>query len=298
MLVQLNQDEMILRGNFVENFLEGYRSEHTKRTYEGAIKDFFGVDDVRFVNLSMVRNVGIVKIQGWIKSCLDRGNSIKTVEKNLYGLAGLVDRIISLSKGKEIGYNIFKDNEVKKLLRLNREIRDYEIGILSDEEVKKLLGIKKGFYDQLLLKCLLNWGVRRSEIVGVKWNDFFEDGDWYVKIRGKGNKERIIYVNDEILGMLRELEWKFGKLGEGNRRLFDFSDTTVNNKVKKYCKMIGREDLTAHCMRHTSITSLIDNGVKEGIVQEYAGHSDYRTTRKYYHLRDKKVNNGGRFVRF
>ena len=46
MLIQLNQDDLVLRGNFVKSFLNKYRSEDTIRTYESAIRKFYKVDNV------------------------------------------------------------------------------------------------------------------------------------------------------------------------------------------------------------------------------------------------------------
>ena len=302
MLIQLNQDDLVLRGNFVKSFLNKYRSEDTIRTYESAIKKFYKVDNVSKINLKMIKNTGIVNVENWIKEELSKGNSIKTVKKDLYALKNLVDYVMSLSGRIEIKYNVFNDSEIKRTMRLNKESKEDEIDILSKDEIQRLLDYPKGYYDQLLLKCLLNWGVRRSEIVKIEWKSIYEyDGEWYVRVKGKGNKERDIYINEELLEMLRDLEWKFGKLGsKSSRKIFDMSGTTVNNKVKKYCELIGINDknITAHCMRHTVITDLVNSGCDKGVVKDYAGHENWNTTLRYFHREEKRKNNGGRVVNY
>ncbi|MDF9866864.1 integrase/recombinase XerD [Bacilli bacterium PM5-3] len=136
-------------------------------------------------------------------------------------------------------------------------------------------------------------GTRVSELININVSQLFLN-DKYLKIVGKGNKERIIPLNDAIVEVLENY------LLQTRRDILDlnYSDYLfVNAKgdpitrqgffkiVKKHClKANITKNVSPHTLRHSFATHLLNNGVDLRSVQVLLGHSDISTTQIYTHV--------------
>ncbi|MBO4407128.1 MAG: tyrosine recombinase XerC [Clostridia bacterium] len=152
--------------------------------------------------------------------------------------------------------------------------------------------------DYCILTLFLNCGLRVSELVSANIGDI---SDRTLKVTGKGNKERIVYLNDACIDALERYDSvrKSLPIPKNERALFisrnhqRISVSTVKWLVKKHLAEAGLdpEKYSAHKLRHTAATLMYQNGVDVRTLQTVLGHESLNTTRIYTHVSDEQVKN-------
>jgi integrase/recombinase XerD len=172
--------------------------------------------------------------------------------------------------------------------------------VLSQKEVEQLLSrpnpmTRKGSRDRAMLELLYATGCRISEIVNLKLNDLnLEVG--FVRVRGKGGKERIVPLGRMAIKALREYISKWSNHLERGKTLFlnRFGKPITRQGAWKIIKQyaaecgIGRV-VTPHVLRHSFATHLLENKADLRSVQEMLGHASIGTTQIYLHLTRKRL---------
>ena len=171
---------------------------------------------------------------------------------------------------------------------------------LTREEVLSLLSVvdsssEKGLLDQARRQVCFGSGLRVSELVGLR-RDRINFKGRYLKVYGKGKKERLVPINprereDRTLYLQKVRRGVKAKSplfflhpnGKPISRQYFFL------KVKEYARKAGIEKkISPHTLRHTFATLLRENGAELKTVQELLGHSDIETTQIYTHLSKSK----------
>ncbi len=141
--------------------------------------------------------------------------------------------------------------------------------------------------DAAMIAVLFGTGVRRAEVVGFDLGDLDEDGS--LKVRGKGRKERLVYLTNGSLNAVddwldlrgREPGALFVQIKKGGKLTPNrLTPQAVWYIIKRRAKQAGL-DLSPHDTRRTFASLLLDLGVDTFIVQELMGHSDPKTTARY-----------------
>ena len=141
----------------------------------------------------------------------------------------------------------------------------------------------------------MNCGIRRSELVGLNLTDVYEDR---IRVVGKGNKERFVYFGSACRKAIDAyLERRKNLVLTDNRALFGsrngnrISTDAVHALVKKALLQAGLDatQFSAHKLRHTAATLMLQNGVDVKAVQEVLGHEHLNTTEIYTHTDDTLV---------
>jgi len=108
-----------------------------------------------------------------------------------------------------------------------------------------------------------------------------------LKVIGKGNKERLIPINQPLLWLLRET-WKIHR---SDRYLFArpdgraISESSFGHAIKEARERCGLgKEFTSHVLRHSFATRLMEQGVPVETIQMLLGHASIRSTRIYLHL--------------
>ena len=144
--------------------------------------------------------------------------------------------------------------------------------------------------DYCIITLFLNCGLRISELIGLDLGDIQEDA---LRILGKGNKVRIVYLNSACKDALaRYLAVRHPISGRDRNALFlsereqRISRATVHALVKKHLCMAGLDSTrySSHKLRHTAATLMLQNGVDVKAVQEVLGHEHLNTTEIYTHI--------------
>jgi integrase/recombinase XerD len=182
---------------------------------------------------------------------------------------------------------------------------------LTVEEVERLLESAAAGGDRpaaalrsrSLLELLYAAGVRIGEAVGLDREDLSLDGG-FVRVIGKGNRERLVPVGDEALAWLRRWldEGRPSLLGQGHvapakggplflgdrgRRLARQQAWTLVRAAADRAGLAGR--VSPHTLRHSFATHLLEGGADLRIVQELLGHASISTTQLYTHLTGERI---------
>jgi integrase/recombinase XerC len=175
---------------------------------------------------------------------------------------------------------------------------------LSVDEVFALLeipGIDETFgaRDRAMLELLYSTGMRVSELVACNMANLDFDTEM-VRVRGKGNRERLVPIGEQAIKALREYfiqrdvqlknRLQQGKKFDGeavflNSRGSRITTRSVERLIADYGRKAGIDKpVTPHVLRHSFATHLLEMGADMRSVQELLGHASLSTTQKYTHL--------------
>ncbi|WP_271628836.1 tyrosine-type recombinase/integrase [Caldicellulosiruptor sp. DIB 104C] len=174
------------------------------------------------------------------------------------------------------------------------DIHDREVKTIGRNELNRL---KRAVYasgnkrDIALIELLINTGIRVSELVSLTTEDIHltaRNGSQnysYIVIRnGKGGKYREIPLNSQVKKALEEY---LAIRPSSSDRIFigqrgPLRRESVDKIIKKYCCIAGIEEISAHVLRHTFCTRLVQEGTPIPVVSKLAGHSSIQTTMDFY----------------
>jgi len=170
-------------------------------------------------------------------------------------------------------------------------------GVLRVDEVERLLenfetDTPNGLRDRALFELIYSCGLRISEAVDLVLRNLYL-GEGIVRVRGKGNKERLVPVGGEAIRWLN-LYLEQGRpllvrAGTRNDRVFlNHLGKGLSRKGmwKRFREATGKSGIEAkvHTLRHSFATHLLEGGADLRAVQELLGHSDISTTQIYTHI--------------
>lgn len=150
--------------------------------------------------------------------------------------------------------------------------------------------------DYCILTLFLNCGLRISELIGLNIKDI--QGD-QLRVLGKGNKERIVFLNDACLQAISNwLNIRSTRGSADPNALFISSQSrkriskpAVEKLVKKHLSAAGLDSAqySPHKLRHTAATLMLQNGVDVRTLQEVLGHDNLNTTQIYTHVDNENL---------
>lgn len=174
---------------------------------------------------------------------------------------------------------------------------------LSSENVTALLQAPDlttplGLRDYAMLEILYSCGFRVTELISLEYSQInFEVG--YVRVVGKGNKERLIPIGEIALEAVSDYITKArGVLlkGRSSNTLFVSNRGAAMTRqafwyvIKKYTEQVGIEgEISPHTLRHAFATHLVNNGADLRVVQMLLGHSSLSTTQIYTHVAKERL---------
>ena len=178
--------------------------------------------------------------------------------------------------------------------RIGRKLPD----VLTVHEIDALLAaidlsLPEGQRNKTMLETMYSCGLRVSELVGLHLSDLFFK-DRFIKIRGKGNKERLVPISDRAIHEIELYLSDRTKLNiiKGhedflflNRHGKTLSRVMVFTVIKNLAAAIGlQKSISPHTFRHSFATHLVEGGADLRAVQEMLGHESILTTEIYTHL--------------
>ncbi len=170
----------------------------------------------------------------------------------------------------------------------------HEPKYLTTEEAVRLLRCVDGPQkerDYCIITLFLVCGLRVSELVGLNLGNIRSDNS--LKVLGKGNKERIVYLTESCLEAINDYLAVRGQPNPKDKKALFLSQKrnrisvdAVQAVVKKYILASGLdpEDYSPHKLRHTAATMMLRNGVDVRTLQEVLGHENLSTTQIYTHI--------------
>lgn len=228
-------------------------------------------------------------LQEFIKWVSDLGMTARTQARVLSGVKAFYKYLLM--------ENVMQDDPTELIEgpSIGKKLPDF----LTVEEINLLLSnidlsLPEGQRNKAMLETLYSCGLRVSELIGLQLSQsYFNDG--FVKVTGKGNKERIIpmgssaikQINLYLEGIRTHLPIQKGHEDFIflNRRGRKLSRVMVFMIIKDLAIKAGiRTTISPHTFRHSFATHLIEGGADLRAVQEMLGHSSITTTEIYTHL--------------
>ncbi len=285
------------------HYLRGERncSAHTLASYEDDLGQFIAfLSRVDVDATADVRKIDHQAIRGFLHDLLDQGYSRRSIARKL---ACLKSFFRFLRRSNVIATNPAAAVHAPKLPKtLPTVLAEDEITLLMEQPDRST---PEGLRDRALLEVLYGTGIRLAEAIGLNWNDI-NVSDTTLKVRGKGNKQRIVPYGRKakealqeyarVRGALVESGFKDETAGEAvfiTKRGKRLSPKGVNVLMHRYIGRVSEiSKKSPHVLRHSFATHLLDRGADLKAVQQLLGHESLSTTQVYTHVsveRLKKV---------
>ena len=200
---------------------------------------------------------------------------------------------------------LLDNNEIKINPCLNIKMPKIEKSLpkfLTEEEINNLLDIKLqkpiDYRDKAMLEVLYATGIRISELLDLNLNSYNEKGA-FIKVMGKGSKERIIPLSDITINYLnlyiKEYRPLILKDKESPFLFVNYTGKRMSRQgffkiLKKKCEDANiKKEVSPHVLRHSFATHLLNNGADLRVIQELLGHENITTTEIYSHISKDKI---------
>ncbi|MEY8386355.1 tyrosine recombinase XerC [Oscillospiraceae bacterium 38-13] len=257
--------------------------------------------DIMDVDLNFVAGVTLTDIYGYMTYLSRDRIQHQNSQTSDYGLnatsrARKLAAIRSFYNYLTNKVHLIRENPVKDIdsPKLKKTLPKY---LTLDQSVDLLESVdgKNQERDYCILTLFLNCGLRISELVGLNLRDIQGDA---LRVLGKGNKVRILYLNDACQDALnRYLAVRRPITGRDAGALFlssrneRISRSMVHAMVKKRLSAAGIDanEYSSHKLRHTAATLMLQNGVDVRAVQEVLGHDHLNTTQIYTHIDNESL---------
>ena len=263
------------------NTLKSYNYEIN--LYQTYLEDKLSIIDIEKVSKE--------DIESYLKYCYSKNEDSKTISHKITTIYNFHNYLLR--------EKVIKDNKAEFIDR--PKLAKHLPYTLTVKEIDKLLDIALvtvfDYRDKAMLELMYGTGLRVSELVSLTVYDV----DFYnafLRIKGKGSKERIVPINNASLKYLKLYldrrclllkkktsdELFLNARGEGISRQGFFK-----NLKKILAKKGMPTNISPHSLRHSFATHLIENGADLRSVQTMLGHSDITTTKIYTHISNEKV---------
>ena len=164
--------------------------------------------------------------------------------------------------------------------------------VMTLQEINDILNQDLTKIQRVMLELLYGCGLRVSELVNLKINDYDLKGK-FLECTGKGSKDRIVPMGNKaceaIKDYLSERDFLIRKFNLKSKQLLinDKGKNVTRQEVYTFIHEQGKKihkAISPHTLRHSFATHLLENGADLRVVQELLGHSDVSTTQLYTHI--------------
>lgn len=255
--------------------------------------DQIPIDDV---TIDLIRTVTLTDIYAYFNYLSrDRGLNNASRARKVATIRSFYKYLTN--KAKLLDVNLVQDLDAPRLKKVLPKYLDLDESLELLDHVEG----KNATRDYCILTLFLNCGLRISELVGLNKTDVRGD---QLRVLGKGNKERILYLNEACQQALSDWlterdtltlvdqEALFVTL-QNRRRI---TRAAVHKLVKKHLSDAGLDSTqySAHKLRHTAATLMLQNGVDVRTLQEVLGHDHLNTTQIYTHVDNEELRTAAR----
>lgn len=263
----------------IEKFKQHLRSkrysESTIKTYSEALQSFFTFFNSKSIN--MITNEDIIRYNN---DYILKNKLSASYQNQVVNAVKLYFKTIQETK-----------IEVEKIHRPKRA--KVLPNVLSKEEVKKILEANSNLKHKAMLSMIYSCGLRRSELLNLKFSDIDSKRNIVIIRQSKGKKDRITPLSAKILDLLRSYYKEYSPktyLFEGQEKNTQYSARSLEEVLKKSVRLASiNKPVTLHWLRHSYATHLLESGTDLRYIQELLGHNSSKTTEIYTHVSTKNI---------
>lgn len=287
-----NSNNLKIFNDFIKYIkIEKNLSNNTIESYKKDLNDFFiYINDLEINNIQETNHNILVD---YITTLFDKNYSKSTISRKISTLKSFYKFLYIKDYTSENKASLItlpkKERKIPEYLN-KEEINQFFLSFNDDNLINSR--------NKIMVLFMYLTGLRVSELVNLKISQLYLN-DKYIRIIGKGSKERFIPINDLLIEPLNQ----YLKITRQNILEFNYSDYLFINKNGKpitrqgFFKIIKKHALLAminknispHTIRHSFATHLINNGVDLRSVQILLGHSDISTTQIYTHINNDYI---------
>jgi len=258
-------------------------SAHTIRSYQDDLTQFAEFVSLQFGKVTL-KEISSAFVRSWLASLKEKGISSKTINRKISSLKSYFKYCLRIELIVTTPMTIISSPRLNK--RLPSYVEEKDINTLFD--IVEFPNTWKGQTDNLAIQIFYNTGIRLSELVNLQENLVANSS---LKVTGKGNKQRIIPISNQLLIDIQNYIQKKRELNffDSTYLLVDKNGKKLYHKylylaVKKYLAQVTTLPKTSpHILRHTFATHLTNNGADLNAVKELLGHSSLAATQIYTH---------------
>ncbi len=279
----------------MRNDLNNFENGALKRAILKINKKVYRQDLKLFIEYLNKNNLGLTfeAVKKYLQYLEDEGYK-KNGKRYDYAAGTFNRKVIAIKEGIRFLFKKSPDgidlNKRYKLEQVLNEIKLKKINskevnrdlLLSKEEVKTLIEYTSEKLGLMIL-FFYSTGTRVSEMTGIKLSNITEREKYYeIRIVGKGNKERKIKAKKGLVEKIRNHFQSKEYLFETSTSHRPYDRKYVSMEIKKAGWRILKKDISAHTLRHSFATRMIDEGKSIKGVSKYLGHSNVSTTLDLY----------------
>lgn len=230
-----------------------------------------------------LKEIERIDLEAFIEHEQDRGIRLSTVRTRLACIIAFLHFLIE--------QDVLSGAFLKRGIKL--KLPDVLPRAINPADVRRLFSVIDDIRDRALFLLLLRTGMRIGEALGLRMTDLdIQDRKIHLFEGEKNSMGRVVYLSDDALFAIklwlrqRQKSKPFVFYGQGNKGI---CYSTGRNLFVKYLKRAGLEQkgYTAHCLRHTFASELLNAGMRLECLQQLLGHQDIEVTRRYARLTDK-----------
>ncbi|MHB0997118.1 MAG: tyrosine recombinase XerC [Elusimicrobiales bacterium] len=284
--MKLLVDQFLLHLRAQRNF-----SKNTIKAYQFDLGEFLAYAGAN--KAASPASMDRMLMRGYIAHISDRKVSRNTLLRKISAVRSFAGYLLETGQLRTDPFDLI--TIPKKEKRLPRFLTEGEVGKLQDYNRPEEVNSKeKAYYhalrDYALFELVYSSGLRRSEAAGLNVGDL-DLYSGFVRVMGKGSRERLVPVGDKALSAIREyLETRPKPISHGlplflnhkNGRLTGAGIALVFRKLAKRARFA--RPMNPHSVRHSFATHLLDRGCDLKSVQEMLGHKNLQTTEIYTHV--------------
>ena len=277
---------------YIQSFIDYLKFEkrysiHTIRSYQDDLIQFIDFLEIQYGQVRL-KEVSHNYVRSWLASLKEQKITARTINRKISTLKSFfkyhlkqgsieqtpMSNVIAPKISKRLPVFINESDTNDLICTLNNITEDWN-----------------SLNSKLIITLLYNSGMRLSELINLKETQV-DNYKKQIKVLGKGNKERIIPVSNEVVALIIDyVDHKKAKFEEaenyllvtpkGKKLYSKYAYNLVNKMLTGNVKTLDKK--SPHVLRHTFATHLMNNGANLDAVKELLGHASLATTQIYTH---------------
>lgn len=297
---------------YIEDFVSylkvvNNKSLNTVKAYRSDLLEFISwysensKEEQENIAFSKIKTSDIIEFVAYLDS---KGNSARSKARKISSIKEFFKYMVKIG---ELEVNVALDVDSPKIPQtVPKTLSKENVKSLIEAASNTLFGCsdKVSARDKAIIMVFINCGLREHELLSLKSSDIDFNSD-SILVRGKGNKERLVYMSDatrnELLNYIENYRPKF-KYANDTDALFlstnkpSITAMSIANIFNKLLVLTGLDGqgYTVHSLRKTCATLMFESGEELRTIKEVLGHSNIQTTTIYVGVSESIKKNAGK----